>query len=213
LGKVAIADVNGDARPDLIARSISTTYVFLGPLAAGIIDLAADSTHTLLGALSDGPLAAGDVDGDGRAEIIAGSGTKVVVVQASPASIRTTFTGVSASALKTLDWNADGKQDLVIGDRSAERAYVFYGRTGLTGTTAIEDRADWIIYGEKPGDQFGNSLAAGDLDGDGGSDLVIGSRSHVVADHPLPHFDDAGAVYVFYGTAGPRRLWLPLVAR
>jgi hypothetical protein len=205
--------VNGDGQPDLIARSTTTAYVFLGPLAPGVIDLAADSTHTLLGSLADGPLTAGDIDGDGRAEVIVGSGTQVLVVQASPASIRTTFTGVSASALETLDWNGDGKEDLVIGDRNAERVFVFYGRTGVTGMTAIEDRADWIIYGENPGDQFGYSLAGGDLDGDGGSDLIIGSRSHVVADHPLPHFDDAGAVYVLYGTAGPRRLFLPLVKR
>ena len=212
LGQVAIADVNGDGQPDLIVRSITTTYVFLGPLSPGVIDLAADSSHTLLAGLAAGPLAAGDLDGDGRAEVIVGSGTQVLVIQASPAKIQTTFTGVSASALETLDWNGDGKQDLVIGDRFAERAYVVFGRTGLTGTTDIEDRADWIIYGENPGDQFGYSLAAGDLAGDGGSDLVIGSRSHVVADHPL-HFNDAGAVYVFYGTAGARRLFLPLVKR
>jgi hypothetical protein len=212
LGKVAIADVNGDGQPDLIARSITTTYVFLGPLSPGVIDLAADSSHTLLGGLADGPLAAGDLDGDGHAEVIVGSGTQVLVIQASPASVLTTFTGVSASALHTLDWNGDGKADLVIGDRSAERAYVYFGRSGLSGTTAIEDRADWIIYGEHVGDQFGYSLASGDLDGDGGEDLVIGSRSHVVGDHPL-HFDDAGAVYVLYGAPGSRRVFLPVVRK
>jgi hypothetical protein len=213
LGKVVIADVNGDGQPDLIARSLTTTYAFLGPLAPGVIDLAADASHTLVGGLADGPLAAGDLDGDGRAEIMAGSGAQVVVIQASPASVRATFTGVNASALRALDWNGDGMADLVIGDRSAERAFIVFGRAGLSGTSAIADRADWIIYGEHPGDQFGYSLASGDLDGDGGADLVIGSRTHVVDDHPLPHFDDAGAVYVFYGAAGPRRLWLPLVAK
>jgi hypothetical protein len=153
------------------------------------------------------------VDGDGRAEIIAGSGLQVVVVKASPASVEATCTGVAASAVHALDWNGDGKDDLVIGDRTAERIYVIYGRSGFTGTAAIQDRADWIIYGENPSDQFGFSLAGGDLDGDGGQDLIIGSRTHVVADHPLPHFDDAGAVYVLYGAASPRRLYLPLVQR
>ncbi len=178
-----------------------------------MIDLASDASHTLVSGLADGPLGAGDLDGDGQAEVIAGSGAQVLVIQASPASVRATFTGVNASALRALEWNGDGKADLVIGDRSAERAYVVFGRAGLTGTSAMQDRADWIIYGEHAGDQFGYSLASGDLDSDGGADLVIGSRAHVVADHPLPHFDDAGAVYVFYGVAGPRRLWLPLVAR
>ena len=52
------------------------------------------------------------------------------------------------------------------------------------------------------GDRFGFSISSGDLDADGTADLIIGSRMHNVANHTL-HFEDAGAVYVFYGVPAP----------
>jgi hypothetical protein len=62
----------------------------------------------------------------------------------------------------------------------------------------VFDRAKWIITGEMTGDRFGFSVSSGDLDADGAADLIIGSRQHLVANHS-PNFEDAGAVYVFYG--------------
>lgn len=91
------------------------------------------------------------------------------------------------------------------------RAFVIFGGT-LSGTANIVDRANWIITGEQVNDQFGYSLGSGDLDGDGGLDLIIGSRSHVLADRADPHFNDAGAVYVLYGQrASQHKVHLPLV--
>ena len=40
LGRVAVGDVNGDGKLDLIVRSATNAYVFYGPLSAGTIDLA-----------------------------------------------------------------------------------------------------------------------------------------------------------------------------
>ena len=124
---------------------------------------------------------------------------------------RSPFTGVTASALHTLDWNSDGQADIVAGEHPRERAFVVLGSTALSGTANIMDRANWIITGENVGDQFGYSLGSGDLDVDGAADLIIGARSHNVNDHSN-NFEDAGAVYVLYGW-GQRKVHLPLVMR
>jgi hypothetical protein len=213
LGRVAIADVNGDGQLDLLARSTSALYVFYGPLSSGVIDLAGDASHTVLTGLNDGPLAAGDVDGDGKADILLGDGSQVRLLRGGSFTPLATFTGVTPRALYSLDWNADGKSEIVIGQSDKERAFVVMGSSSLGGTADITDRADWIITGEHAGDQFGWSLGSGDLDGDGTADLIIGSRSHTLTTRSDPHFNDAGAVYVLYGQPAQRRLFLPLAVR
>ncbi len=69
-----------------------------------------------------------------------------------------------------------------------------------------------IIVNNAVSDLFDYSIASGDLAGDGAADLIIGARSHNVTDHPT-HFADAGAVYVFYGTAPGKKIYLPLIAK
>jgi hypothetical protein len=209
LGKVAIGDVNGDGKPDLIARSPSTIYVFYGPLPSGVIDLATTPADATITNADDGWLAAGDVNGDGKADIVVSTPTEADVVlggnlpstQTLQQAAWATFTGVNAGSLWTADWNADGKAEVLVGDPLDNRTFVIFGGISLQGTADIYERADWIIYGESLGDQFGHSLGSADLDGDGVTDLILGSRIHNVDDHPN-HFADAGAVYVLYGTHG-----------
>ncbi len=83
------------------------------------------------------------------------------------------------------DVNGDGYDDLVVGARGydvgsdpatgqdAGRAYVFFGGPWLSGVGA--ERADVVLTGTSAGDEFGGTVGgAGDTDGDGFADLLVG---------------------------------------
>jgi hypothetical protein len=205
LSRVAVGDVNGDGKLDLIARTAASAYVFYGPLSAGTIDLASTPASATITGLSGDWVAAGDVDGDGKTDIILGltnetdvvRGGTLVASQTIGTAAAARFNGATPQSLSTLDWNGDGKAEVVIGDPLNDHAFVVFGGA-LSGVADIFDRAKWIITGEISGGKFGFSSASGDLDSDGTADLIIGSRQHNVMNH-TPNFEDAGAVYVFYG--------------
>lgn len=107
------------------------------------------------------------------------------------------------------DVNGDGLADVVIGapdadpngSRNAGAVYVFFG-TG-DDLPAVHDLADldgengFALYGAKRGDRLGTAVAdAGDTDGDGLADLVIGALGL-----DAPGAKNAGGAYVVRGSA------------
>ena len=109
------------------------------------------------------------------------------------------------------DFNGDGIDDVMIGALFADplgrseagEVYVIYGKAGGTGDIDLDTlTADqgFEILGALPGGHVGDSVSsAGDVNGDGYDDLIIGA---VLADPPGR--SDAGQSYVIYGTAnGP----------
>ncbi|MFO1010156.1 MAG: FG-GAP-like repeat-containing protein [Planctomycetota bacterium] len=100
------------------------------------------------------------------------------------------------------DLNGDGLADLIVASPLDDTAgvdagavLVFFGSTQATG---LVDRtaanADVRLLGQNARDNFGVSVCAGDVDGDGQDDLIIGANLVDVAG-----VSDAGAVYVFHG--------------
>jgi hypothetical protein len=121
--------------------------------------------------------------------------------------------GRIGAALVWADFNDDGFGDLAVGAPNAEifalfcttrdagAVHVFYGsETGLRqfGRQTISQRPCGTTIGDaaESGDRFGFSLAAGDFDGDGGADLVVG-----IPGEDLGLFDkvDAGKIFFYRG--------------
>ncbi|MEM7310369.1 MAG: integrin alpha [Planctomycetota bacterium] len=151
--------------------------------------------------------AAGDVDGDGFADVIAGAPHADGAVPSSGAArVYSGATGVVLLALEgppeggwfgaavdgAGDLDGDGLPDLVIGAPLAgSAAGCAQVRSGHDGTPL------WSWTGDLPGDRFGEAVAgAGDVDADGVPDLVIGAP-HAAAPATL-----AGRVRVLSGGDG-----------
>ncbi|MCZ6794937.1 MAG: FG-GAP-like repeat-containing protein [Planctomycetota bacterium] len=114
--------------------------------------------------------------------------------------------------LFTADIDGNGIDDLILsaqnydgpqGDRdNAGGVYVVFGRPGLLAKSRVidlRDRGPGIlrITGGEPGERLGIWVEAGDLDGDGIQDLLLGADQHD-SDPGSPLFH-RGKVYILYG--------------
>jgi uncharacterized repeat protein (TIGR01451 family) len=101
--------------------------------------------------------------------------------------------------------NGDEYDDIVIGAEWADglgpghrredagEVYVVLGSNSLPNAMNLYGQADLIIYGEEKGDHAGDSVASGDLNGDGYGDIIVGA---LWADGPQNTRPQAGGAYV-----------------
>lgn len=135
----------------------------------------------------------------GRAYVFFGSATPAITLSAGAANVivsgQAAGDGLGASVADAGDVNGDGFDDLIIGapfndaaGADAGRAYLVFG--AATGITLDAGSANVVITGEAAGNNFGSSVdSAGDVDGDGFADVVIGAPA-------------ANKAYVILGGAG-----------
>jgi len=180
---VAVADVNGDGRPDLIVtnRNDDTVSVLMNTAAAGATAPSFATQVTFAVGTEPQSVAVGDFNGDGRPDIAVANvgGTTVSVLLNTTAAGATApsfapqqiFTaGASPYSVAVGDFNGDGKPDLaVVSDTGS--ASVLLNTTATGATTASFAPQHTFAVGANP-----FSVVVGDFNGDGKPDLAVASE-------------------------------------
>jgi len=213
----ALGDVDGDGLIDLLVGEPGASSgrgqatVWLGD-ASGFVPDAGRMEGAAAGDAAGSALSAADLDGDGQIDAIVGIPKEttggfrgMVAIHAGPLNAISATTddatarihgrspggqtgaGVAADG----DVNGDGMADLVVGSPMEEAGEVAVWFGPVSGDQQLED-ADLRYIGDGVAYEVGRTVAwAGDTDGDGSDDLVVGA--------PQGSLD--GAVVLFYGSA------------
>jgi hypothetical protein len=194
-----VGDVDGDGKPELVVGDgKGFVWIYpLGPPGQPRAIKAARFVRTFTGDATTIGLA--DVNADNQTDIVIGNMLGVIgylrnrgkgeftSADYAPAIFAVTnpipllqmdrknLDVGSFSAPLILDWDRDGKLDVITGEGSySANAVYLYRNRGGSGTFQLEqDERYWLMYGEGKEQLV---PAVGDLNGDGQRDMIVGDR-------------------------------------
>jgi len=180
---VAIGDVNGDGKPDLLvvnhgSLNTPTVSILLNKTPPGATTLTFAAQKQFAIGDQPGSIALADLNGDGRLDIIVGNNSSEANVSvllnttvpgaavASFASQQKFATGEFVWAVAAADINGDGKPDIIVGDNEGTVSVLFNTTAPGASAPTFAAAQDFVV-GERT-----VQVIPVDIDGDGKVDIV-----------------------------------------
>jgi hypothetical protein len=211
---VAVADVNGDGKPDLLVANCSSSDNCTGSFNAngsvGVLLGNGDGTFQTAvtyasGGLSASSVRAADVNGDGKPDLLVSNYDRIptvgVLLGNGDGTFQTAVTyrsgGDSATSLAVADVNGDGKPDLLV-------AHLCSSISNCSGSTTASGLVG-VLLGNGDGSfqmpvSYGSggfeaiSVAVADVNGDGKPDMLVTNECAT-----YPSCENGGIVSVLLG--------------
>ncbi|MFC8674272.1 FG-GAP-like repeat-containing protein [Streptomyces griseorubiginosus] len=217
-GDLAVGDFNGDGKKDLAVVAGGKAYVYRGAINRTGVHGTVSTVDKSASPFSATAVIAGKVNGDGKTDLVVigdAVNTREIWSEAWFVKGGTTLSSGRTLRLESqsggggsadrggdgviADFNHDGYGDIAIGTSLyggyQGRVSVWYGSSSGPGTSArITQNTGGVAGTAEAYDHFGDSVSAGDVNGDGYQDLAVGAYGET-----LDGNEYAGMVHVLYG--------------
>jgi hypothetical protein len=206
---VAVADVNGDGKPDLLVANLCANTSSCANGTVSVLLGNGDGTFQAAVAYDSGGIGAesvavADMNGDGKPDLVVsnctncstdGHGSVAVLLGNGDGTFQSAHAidsgGYAPISIAVADLNGDGKPDVIVGQCSGPSFGCYPGEVGVllgNGDGTLQPAVNYSSGADQP-----MSVAVADVNGDGKLDVLVSNQG--TGDHDLLN----GAVGVLLG--------------